>query len=253
MTTSSAGGIIETGGSYMIKVSITGKQRTELEQFRRLASSRDSEKALMVLLSSEGKTVSQIAESLKRNPHTVRDWLKRYNSKGIKGLQRKYSPGRPDSKRAKLKKHIQYILTSSPTEHGYQDHVWSVPLIVYDAEQKLGLSVSGDTVTRALKDMGYSYKRPSKTVPARAPDKKEKAAMVKSMIEGIMGILTKRETEIYALDESHFSTEPYLVRGWFKKRWPPQDRNKQQKGKSHILWMLESDDTKVLLEEVKIF
>jgi len=30
--------------------------------------------------------------------------------------------------------------------------------------------------------------------------------------------LSKGETEIYALDESHFSTEPYLVRGWFKKR-----------------------------------
>ena len=237
----------------MIKVHITNAQRKELEQFRTLASSRDSEKALMVLLSSEGKTVAQIAESLKRNPHTVRDWLKRYNNKGIEGLNRKYSPGRPDSKRAKLKKHIQNILASPPTEHGYQDHVWSVPLIKYDAEQKLGLSVSCDTVTRALKDLGYSYKRPAKTVPARAPDKKEKAAMVKSMIEDIKRILSKGNTEIYALDESHFSTEPYLVRGWFKKRWPPQDRNKRQKGKSHVLWMLESEDTKVLLEEVKTF
>ena len=54
-----------------------------------------------------------------------------------------------------------------------RDHVWSVPLIVHDARLKLGLSVSGDTVTRALKDMGYSYKRPAKTVPARALDKKE--------------------------------------------------------------------------------
>jgi len=237
----------------MIKVSITSEQRKELEQFRALASSKDSEKALMVLLNSEGKTVAQIAESLKRNPHTVRDWLKRYNTKGIKGLNRKYSPGRPDKKRAKLKKHIQDILTSSPTEHGYQDHVWSVPLIAHDAAQKLGLSVSGDTVTRALNAMGYSYKRPAKTVPARAPDKKEKAAKVKSMIEAIKDILSKGDAEIYALDESHFSTEPYLVRGWFKKRWPPQNRNKQQKGKSHILWMLESGDTKVLLEEVKTF
>ena len=169
----------------MIRVSITSEQRKELERFRALASSRDSEKALMVLLSAEGKTVAQIAESLKRNPHTVRDWLKRYNNKGIEGLNRKYSPGRPDSKRAKLKKHIQVILASSPAEHGYQDHVWSVPLIAHDAKQKLGLSVSSDTVIRALKDMGYSYKRPAKTVPARAPDKNEKAAMVKSMIEGI--------------------------------------------------------------------
>ncbi len=235
----------------MIKVSITKEQQKELKQFRSLASSNDSEKALMVLLSSEGEKVSQIAKTLKRNPHTVRDWLKRYNAAGLKGLSRKYSPGRPDEKRAKLKAHIQEVLGDSPVDHGYQDHVWSVPLIEHDAALKLGLSVSGDTVTRALNDMGYSYKRPAKTVPARAPDKKEKAERVKSMIEEIKGILSKGETEIYALDESHFSTEPYLVRGWFKKRWPPQDRDKLQEGKSHILWMLKFGDTEVLLEEVK--
>ena len=116
----------------------------------------------MVLLSSEGKDVSSIAKALKRNPHTVRDWLKRYNAAGLKGLSRKFSPGRPDEKRAKLKSHIQEILRDSPVEHGYQDHVWSVPLIVHDAALKLDLSVSGDTVTRALNAMGYRYKRPIK-------------------------------------------------------------------------------------------
>ena len=102
----------------MIKVSITKEQQKELEQFRSLASSKDSEKALMVLLSSEGKKVSQIAQTLKRNPHTVRDWLKRYNDSGLKGLNRKYSPGRPDEKRAQLKEHIQEVLGDCPVEHG---------------------------------------------------------------------------------------------------------------------------------------
>lgn len=235
----------------MIKVSINKEQQKELERFRSRASSKNSEKALMVLLSSEGEKVSQIAKILKRNPHTVRDWLKRYNKSGIKGLSRKYSPGRPDEKRSKIKEHIGRILTSSPFEHGYMDHVWSVPLIVHDAASKLNLSVSGDTVIRALNSMGYSYKRPVKTVPARAPTKEEKAKKIHSMIEGIKALLAKGETEIYALDESHFSTEPYLVRGWFKKRWPPQNRDKLQKRKSHILWVLESANTKILLEEIQ--
>lgn len=235
----------------MIKASISTEQRKELSQFRALASSVDSEKALMVLLSSEGKKVSEISQILKRNPHTVRDWIKRYNATGIKGLNRKYSPGRPDEKRAILKAHIHDVLLDSPIDHGYQDQVWSVPLIVYDVATKLSLSVSGMTVTRTLSNMGYSYKRPTKTVPARAPSKEEKLEKIQSMLEGIKGILSGGDTEIYALDESHFSTEPYLVRGWFKKRWPPQNRNKLQEGKSHILWVLKSGDTEVLLEEVK--
>ena len=235
----------------MIKVTINSEQRKELERFRSLASSKDSEKALMVLLSSEGQKVSQIAKTLKRNPHTVRDWLKRYNKSGIKGLSRKYSPGRPDKKRTELKEHIRIILAGSPVEHGYQDHVWSVPLIAHDAAVKLNLSVSHATVTRALHSIGYSYKRPTKTVPARAPSREEKARKVNLMLEEIKTVLSKKETEIYALDESHFSTEPYLVRGWFKKRWAPQNRDQQQAGKSHVLWMLESDNTEVLLEKIK--
>ena len=101
----------------MIKVTTNKAQQNELEKFRTLASSKDSEKALMVLLSAEGQSVPQIAKALKRNPHTVRDWLKRYNADGIKGLRCKYSPGRPDDKRARLKTHIQKILNDSPADH----------------------------------------------------------------------------------------------------------------------------------------
>ncbi len=122
---------------------------------------------------------------------------------------------------------------------------------MHDAALKLDLSVSGDTVTRALKAMGYSYKRPTKTVSARAPDKKEKTERVKVMVEEIKGILSTGETEIYALDESHFSTEPYLVRGWFKKRWPPQNTDQLPEEKSHVFWLLKSGHTEVLLEEIK--
>ena len=70
----------------MIKVQLTQEQRTELENFRRQASSKDTEKALMVLMSADGRSVGDISTTLKRNPHTVRDWLKRYQKKGLVGL-----------------------------------------------------------------------------------------------------------------------------------------------------------------------
>ncbi|MBA3006212.1 MAG: IS630 family transposase [Desulfocapsa sp.] len=235
----------------MIKVSINSDERQELEQFRRLSSSKDSEKALMILLCSEGHNVNHIAGTLKRNPHTIRDWIKRYKNSGIKGLSRNYSPGRPDEKRSKIKAHIAEIINRSPVDCGYNDQVWSVPLLAHDSTSKLNISVSNVTVNRALNAMGYSYKRPSKTVPARAPSKEEKKLKIDAMAAEIKSLLSDSDTEIYALDESHFSTEPYLVRGWFKKRWPPQDRNEQQTRKSHILWMLESHDKKILLEEIK--
>ena len=54
----------------MIRINLSDEQQRELETFRRQASSKDSEKALMVLLSNNGKSVPEIALMLKRNQRT---------------------------------------------------------------------------------------------------------------------------------------------------------------------------------------
>ena len=202
----------------MIRVQLSDNQRKELENFRRQASSKDSEKALMVLMNAEGKSPPQIAKLLKRNPHTVRDWIKRYIAYGIKGFNRKFSPGRPKEKRKKIMEYIESIISDPPLMHGFQENAWTVLLITHAAIRDLNIEVSKDTVLRALKDLGYTYKRPAKTVPKRAPSKEEKRAAIRKLVKDIKGRFKRKECEIYALDESHFSTEPYLIQGWFKKR-----------------------------------
>jgi transposase len=235
----------------MIRVQLTQEQYSELENFRRRASSKDTEKALMVLMSADGRSVGDISTTLKHNPHTVRDWLKRYLHKGLAGLSRNYSPGRPDEKRNKVKEHIEEIVLNPPSHYGYKDSVWTVPLIAHDIEKKLVISVSTDTVIRALKNLGYRYKRPSKTLPLQAPSRQEKIAAIEKIIKDVQEITKGQESVIYALDESHFATEPYLVQGWIKKRWPPWNTVIPKKGRSHILWLLESTNTKILLEQIK--
>lgn len=238
----------------MIKIQLTDSQREELERIRFQASSKDSEKALIILLSADGKSVPNIADIVKRNPHTVRDWLKRYIDSGISGLSRKFSPGRPKHKRELVENRIKEIINHSPEQYGYTDTTWTIPLIAHDVAENLKISASEDTVTRALKKLGYSYKRPSKKTPENEKlDRHEKLELVKQMIRKIEQVIDQKDSVIYALDESHFSNEPYLVRGWFLKRWPPQDINTQKTRKSHVLWLLESENKKILLEEVEIF
>ena len=235
----------------VIKIILTSEEQKELERFRSQASSKDSEKALMVLLNSEGKSPVAISRSLKRNPHTVRHWLKQYQRKGIPGLSRRYSPGRPTTKRDAVKERLNEIISSPPQSFGYMDSVWTVPLIAFDVSQNLSGPVSTGTVTRALKEMGYTYKRPSKTVPAETMTREEKETAIMGILDEIKDITHKKECVIYALDESHFSTEPYLVRGWFKKRWPPSNRHTEKKGKSDVFWMFEFKNVKILLEKVQ--
>ena len=154
-------------------IRLSNEQWLELKKFRKQASLKDFEKALMVLLNNDGKSVPEIALMLKRNQHTIRDWLKRYKTQGIKGLNRNFSPGRPDTVRKKIKQQIRKIIENPPIKHGYQDSTWSIPLITFEVNKRLGLNASSKTVTRALKDMDYVYKHPSKTTPGHAPGKEK--------------------------------------------------------------------------------
>ncbi len=234
----------------MIKVQLKQEDIVVLERLRGQASSKDSEKILMVLLSHEGHSPPDIGRRLKRHPHTVRDWLKRFQSMGIKGLQRRFSPGRPSEKRQAIKEVLTEILENEPTFYGYKEFLWNVPLIVHYLTNKRGIVSSDDTVERALKDCGFSYKRPSKTVSSRAPDRETKKAAIEEIVSQIRELMSGGEWEVFALDESHFSTEPYIARGWIKKRWPPEDLGTPQERKRHVLWSIESKDTKILLEKI---
>ena len=50
------------------------------------------------LRNAEGWSVPQIAQRLDRNEHTMRTWLKAYQTAGLQGLHNTPQPGRPATK-----------------------------------------------------------------------------------------------------------------------------------------------------------
>ena len=139
----------------------------------------------MILLSNDGFSAPQIANQLKRNAHTVRFWFNRYIKEGIIGLNRKYSQGAPSTKRDLLIESFDEYFLKSPMDFGYQSNAWTIPLIMDSFLKKTQEKVSEDTVQRALKEAGYSYKKPKKTVPLRAPSKETKKHRVLEMLETV--------------------------------------------------------------------
>ena len=62
-------------------------------------------------------------------------------------------------------------------------------------------------------------------------------------------MLDKEQTEVFAVDESHFSTEPYLIKGWFKKGEHFSHADTKAKTKMHDIWCIESENRIILLEK----
>jgi len=233
----------------MIRVTLNDEEKTKLIKLREGSISEHSEKALMVLLSSEGKSPQEIGKLLQRNPHTVRDWLKRYKNEGIEGFKRLTSPGRPADKRNSGNAVILEIIDKNPSEYGFHANSWTARLIVEYLKAERGMTISVDTVKRALKKMGYSFKRPTKAVPADTLTEEEKRTAVQDLITEIESSIQQNiPYEIFSIDESHFSTDPYMSRGWIRRGEKKTSLVSQTRSKNAV-WRLKFNDKAYILQK----
>ena len=201
----------------MLKVQLTEREREELKRIAKKEGDRRKERVVAVLMNDEGRSAVKIAEFLGRSYETVKRWIKKFISERGEGLRRKYSTGRRSIRNTKLKPLLEIWLEESPGRYGFNQSLWDIDLIIAAFKKETNCTISRDSVERALKENDYSYKKPKKTVPLQAPSKEEKIDRVEEIISEIKTALAREDVEVIALDESHFSTEPYLVRGWHKK------------------------------------
>ena len=202
----------------MLKIKLTKKEVNELRKLRRRSNDYRSERALCILLNADGHSAVEISKQQKRSYFTVRNWLLSFKENRIDGLNRTYSPGRPSDIRKQLVALMKVWFNESPGKYGFIQNCWTVKLIARMFKIKTEKIISENTVERALKDSGFSYKRPKKRVAVNAPSKEEKLQIINSIINKIKEIFEEEDAEVFSIDESHFSNEPYVIKGWYIKK-----------------------------------
>ncbi|MBS0351944.1 MAG: hypothetical protein JSR33_12345 [Proteobacteria bacterium] len=119
-----------------------------------------------------------------------------------------------------IEESLKELLSHSPKDYGYHEAGWQVN-ILRDWLSKQGCIACDNTIVKSLNKLGFVYKRFSKTVPKNTLSSSEKKDRIENMVEVIKNYPPK-ETEILFVDESHFSNQPYVSRGWFRrgeKKW----------------------------------
>jgi transposase len=165
-------GITCVGETLMIRLVLSPEEIAHLEQARRTRP-QIAERCHYVLLNAEGWSVPHIAQRLDRNEHTIRTWLKAYQTAGLPGLHNTPQPGRPATKGQSVTAHLESLLAQSPSHFGYIEEGWTVDLIRHYLVQHSG-DVSDSTVRRQLQAGGWVYKRFATTVPLNAPSREKK-------------------------------------------------------------------------------
>jgi transposase len=125
-----------------------GKQAKDAGQARRL---------LAIAAVLDGASREDAAKIGGMDRQTLRDWVIRFNEQGPDGLINIPSPGAPpkldDTHRAFLARIVEE--GPIPAVHGVVR--WRACDLIMRLYEEFALSVSDDTVYRALKDLGYSH------------------------------------------------------------------------------------------------
>jgi transposase len=88
---------------------------------------------------------------------TLRDWVIRFNEQGPDGLVNKASPGGPCKLTDAHKAFLARIVAEGPMPAIHGVVRWRACDLIMRLHEEFGISVSDDTVYRALKDLGFSH------------------------------------------------------------------------------------------------
>ena len=88
---------------------------------------------------------------------TLRDWVIRFNEQGPDGLINIASPGAPAKLDEEHKAFLAQIVDEGPTPAIHGVVRWRACDLIMQLHEEFGLSVSDDTIYRALKDLGFSH------------------------------------------------------------------------------------------------
>lgn len=134
------------------------KERRELEELCRQApTAAVYQRAVAVLLSSEGKTTQQIGQVVRRCHSTVFRWLKRFEKEGLAACTPGKSSGRPPKIDRAAQAALRGAVAENPRDLGYEFTRWTTDLLAEHLRWKHQVSVHPATVGSALRKMGCRY------------------------------------------------------------------------------------------------
>ena len=130
----------------------------EVRRFaKRAKDAAQARRLLAIAAVLDGASREEAAKIGGMDRQTLRDWVIRFNEQGPDGLINVPSPGAPGKLNDEHKAFLARIVEEGPIPAVHGVVRWRACDLIMRLYEEFGLSVSDDTIYRALKDLGFSH------------------------------------------------------------------------------------------------
>jgi transposase len=126
------------------------------ELYHREKDSKAQLRLLALIHRKDGKTYQEIGDILRKPFTTIKDWIKRVEKRGLKGIYDEQKPGRPFKLTSEEFKDLEMDLAKSPKELGYKQDIWTTGLVRDHIKEKYNVNYGLRNVRKILHKAGFS-------------------------------------------------------------------------------------------------
>lgn len=198
-------------------VQIAPNEKELLEDWRRYGTSplvRD--RALAVIVNSQGKSAHFIAKMLSRKNSTVYSWLSRFKQYRLSSILTKYR-GNTNASKLTLhqRKQIKKVLSQPPSDYGIPKEFWQVKDLKRYIKAEFGVIYESERSYHFLFKLSrFSWKLPDKFDIKR--DERFVKKRVKEIRKEIKPFLKSPDWVVLTSDETRMIWETQSRRAWLK-------------------------------------
>ena len=148
---------------------LSSEERDFVSQNLKNSKSFIKDRARIIDLSVEGKTIKQITQQLNFHRPKIEKIIKQFNQLGLKIFERKKNPGKPRRITEEQRAAILQFVNTNPMKLGLHFNNWSLNKIASHAN-KQGIQISPSQVRRIIKADNIKYKKKIPWLYSNDPD-----------------------------------------------------------------------------------
>ena len=166
--------------------------------------------------------ITEVAQAYGTDRSTIHRWLKRYETEGEPGLERRPVSGRPRKLNELDSDALLDIVLAPASEFGYETDFWTTRRLIQVIQKEFEMRLSKWTVLRRLHEAGLSYQKPEREYFELSEEERE--AWRRTELPRIHRCVLENKAILYFQDEANVSLTALLGKTWAVCGCTPKQR-----------------------------